>query len=371
MKLNRRLIIFVITIALINGWVSCIKENAPGLGWVGIELLADNLEVPWGMEYLPNGDLLFCERSGKINLIKANTTGYEVIHERPVLNLKEGGLLGLAIDPNFNQTNYLFVYETKSSFNQIARLIYNDNEVTEDKVILDSIPSALFHNGGGLRFGPDGYLYAGTGDATDTATAQDKFSLGGKILRMDKSGNPAPNNPFGNHVWTFGHRNVQGFDWNENGIMIATEHGPSGVVNKWCCHDELNKIEVGNNYGWPRALAGTVEHDNPIYTRPLAHSGDDTWAPSGGSFINGSQWAHWDGDFVLAGLKAEGLIRFEFDASYNITLSKIDTLTGDYYRLRNIIQAPDGSIIFCTANVDGKNRPHNKGDDKLFRMFVR
>src|SRR5262249_2927394 len=132
--------------------------------------------------------------------------------------------------------------------------------LTEDQVILSGIPEASNHDGGALKFGPDGYLYVGTGDALSPSKAQDKSSLSGKILRIDRDGNAAPGNPFGNRIWSLGHRNVQGFAWTSAGTMLATEHGPSGEFG-WCCHDELNLIQPGKNYGWPITYSG-MEKDS-------------------------------------------------------------------------------------------------------------
>ncbi|MCH8902815.1 MAG: PQQ-dependent sugar dehydrogenase [Bacteroidetes bacterium] len=362
----RKLLIFS-ALAIVFIFSSC-KKDKPSFEYK-IDILAKNLKVPWGLAYLPNGDLIFTERFGTINLLKKDSDSFNLIGTRPVLDLKEGGLLSIAVDPDFENTNYLFVYETVSAFNRIVRLIFKDGTITEDKIILEEIPSHLFHNGGGLRFGPDGYLYIGTGDARNPNMAQDLDSLGGKILRVDKEGNPAPGNPFGSLVWTYGHRNVQGFDWNADGKMLATEHGPSGEINGWCCHDELNLIEPGNNYGWPLALGGTELSVDSSFTPPLAQSGDDTWAPSGGSFITGKMWKKWEGEFILAGLRGERLIHFALNASADEVVNQADLFTGQYFRLRSVIMAPDGSIIFCTSNIDGKNRPFLAGDDKIYRMY--
>lgn len=321
-----------------------------------------NLELPWGMAFLPNGDFIFSERHGRISLLKKGETTHTAIMYRPVQTVSEGGLLGLAVDPDFNKTHYIFIYETLDS-NHVVRLKLENDVLTEDKVILRSIPQGLNHDGGGLRFGPDGYLYVGTGDGLVPNTAQDKNSLAGKILRIDKDGNAAPGNPFNTRVWSYGHRNVQGFDWMPDGKMIATEHGPTSEFG-WCCHDEINYIQPGKNYGWPLVYGG---NETDTLTPPLFHSGFDTWAPSGCTFIKGKQWGAWENCFLVGALRGKRLIRFEMTSSPSVINMK-DTLQGVYLRLRNVIQAPDGSILFNTSNVGFQGQPQIPGDDKIYRM---
>ncbi|PCH65865.1 MAG: glucose sorbosone dehydrogenase, partial [Bacteroidetes bacterium] len=312
-------------------------------------------------------DLLFTERSGQISILRSTETEYELITERPVEDESEGGLLGLAIDPDHSSNSYIYVYETADSTNRVVRLIYNDGTIEEDQIILDSIPAAKYHNGGGLGFGPDGYLYIGTGDARTPMLSQNKSSLAGKILRIDRDGNPATENPFNNETWTYGHRNVQGFDWNDDKVMIATEHGPSGEFD-WCCHDEINLIEPGKNYGWPLVLPG---QETDSLTPPLYESGEDTWAPSGGIFIKGEKWENWNNNFILAGLRGKRLIRFVLNSSANKVLSKHDTLQDTYLRLRTIIQTPDGSLIFSSSNSDRSDPTEIlDGDDKIYKMSI-
>ena len=328
-----------------------------------IKIFLKNLEIPWGMAFLPNGDFIFCQRDGKINLLKKGAVEQDLIMFRNV-QVSEGGLLGLAVDPDFTNTHSVFIYETVDS-NQVVRLKLYDDVLTEDKIILKGIPKGYNHDGGALRFGPDGYLYLGTGDAQVPNLAQDKNSLAGKILRMDKDGNAAPGNPFNNRVWSYGHRNVQGFDWNQQGKMIATEHGPTTEFG-WCCHDEINLIEPGKNYGWPLAIGGT---EQDTLTPALYQSGFDTWAPSGCTFIKGKEWGSWENNFILAGLKGQKLIRFVLNSSVNAVISKHDTLNGQFLRLRNIIQAPDGSLLFSTSNIGTFNPPPLVGDDKIYQMY--
>ncbi len=321
--------------------------------------------VPWGMAFLPNGDFLFCERNGNLNLQKKDASDYNLIMYRTV-QASEGGLLGIAIDPDFNNNHYVFIYETVDS-NRVVRLKLENNIITQDKIICHGIPKAYNHDGGALKFGPDGYLYLGTGDATQRWLAQDLNSLAGKILRMDRDGNVPPGNPFGTLVWSYGHRNVQGFDWNSQGKMIATEHGPTGEFG-WFAHDEINLIVPGKNYGWPDVL-GTTDSMG-VFTPPVYCTENETWAPSGCTFIKGKQWGSWDGTFILGALKGQKLVRLTLNASGDAIVNRSDTLQGVFLRLRNIIEAPDGSLLFSSSNIGPPTTIPLDGDDKIYKMYV-
>jgi glucose/arabinose dehydrogenase len=274
----------------------------------------------------------------------------------------EGGLLGLAIDPDFNNSHYIFIYETATT-NQVVRLKYENGALTEDKVILSGISKASSHDGGALKFGPDGYLYVGTGDALKRDSAQLRSSLLGKILRIDKNGDAAQGNPFSTRVWSYGHRNVQGFDWMPDGKMIGIEHGPT-IEFGWCCHDEINYIQPAKNYGWPLVM-GDASADT--LTAPLIHSGNETWAPSGCTFIKGKQWGDWENNLLVGGLKSTNLLRFKLNNQPSVTF-KSDTLKNVYQRLRNVIEAPDGSIYFGSSNVGITSPMPLAGDDKIYRL---
>lgn len=332
---------------------------------IKISVFVKNLQNPWGMGFLPNGDFLFLERSGNINSLKKGSVAHNLIMFRNV-QVSEGGLLGLAIDPDFNNNHFVFIYETIFGSNQVVRLKLENDVLTQDQIILSGIPASNNHNGGALRFGPDGYLYLGTGDATQPDLAQDKNSLAGKILRLDRNGNPPPGNPFNSLIWTYGHRNVQGFDWNNQNKMLATEHGPSGEFG-WCCHDEINLIEAGKNYGWPIAIGGT---ESDSLTPAIYQTGLEVWAPSGCTFIHGAEWGSWENNFIFGALKGEMLVHFDISADGTNALNRQDTLIGIFQRLRNIIQAPDGSLLFSSSNI-GTAIPHPLvGDDKIYRISI-
>lgn len=345
----------IVLVLLVSIAITGCKKDKDEPTSVKITTKISGLTNPWGMAFLDNGDLLFNERTGKISVLKNGASSPILLMTRTV-EVSEGGLLGLAIDPQFSSNHYIYIYETVVGENRVVRLLYNNDNISQDAIILSGIPASYNHDGGALRFGPDGYLYVGTGDALQPNLAQNKNSLAGKILRIDRHGNAAPGNPFNNRVWSYGHRNVQGFDWNTQGVMIATEHGPSSEFG-WYSHDELNKIEPGNNYGWPM-VHGDTQSDTLV--EPIYQTGDITWAPSGCTFITGSEWGAWQNNLAVGALKAKRIYLVNLSTT-GIVNSIKDTLQNDFERIRNIVQAPDGSLYFNTSNNSG---------DKILRMAI-
>jgi glucose/arabinose dehydrogenase len=321
-----------------------------------LDTYVSDLHIPWGMRFLPNGNFLFCERHGKIHLKTSMESKSEIIMSR-VVEESEGGLLGLAVDPEFESNHFIYIYETVTSGNRVVRLVLNGNKLSDERILIEKIPAANNHDGGALDFGPDNYLYIGTGDAQDPPLAQDLVSFAGKILRVDREGKPAPGNPFNTEIWSYGHRNVQGFDWNESGQMLATEHGPSGEMAR-CCHDEVNLIQKGKNYGWPTYFGG---NEKEPCKKPIFETGLKTLAPSGCSFIKGKEWGDWNNNFVLGALKGERLVRWNLSADAGTLHGRKDTLEGKLGRIRNVIQAPDGSVLFSTSNGGSSS-------DKIMRL---
>ena len=218
-------------------------ETGIGAGFGEAEVVAGGLEAPWGLAFLPDGNALVSERdSGRVLRVGPGTEATGVGTAPGVVAGGEGGLLGIAVSPEFDRDQLVYAYLTAQGDNRIVRFRLGGGQV---EVLLDGIPKAGIHNGGRIAFGPDGMLYAGTGDAAQRGNAQDPGSLGGKILRLRPDGSiPADNPDPGSPVWTLGHRNVQGLAWDGQGRMFATEFGQNRV-------DEINRIEKGGNYGWP------------------------------------------------------------------------------------------------------------------------
>ncbi|MDA8372007.1 MAG: PQQ-dependent sugar dehydrogenase [Nocardiopsaceae bacterium] len=316
--------------------------------------VATGLEVPWAIGFLPDGSALVTERdSARIVRVAPDGGTSEVGTVDGAEPGGEGGLLGLAVSPDSGEDPYVYVYYTADSDNRIARMRYFDGGLGEEQVLVDGIPKADFHNGGRLAFGPDGLLYASTGDAGEPSRSQDTAELGGKILRMTPEGEPAENNPFGNLVYSYGHRNVQGLAWDADGRMYATEFGQDA-------YDEVNVIEPGGNYGWPEVegVGGGADYVDPVVTWST-----DEASPSGAAIAGGSLW--------VAALRGERLWRVPLNGGGDDPVARPEAFyVGAYGRLRAVAATPDGGEVWvATSNHDGRGVPA-EGDDRILGIPV-
>ena len=227
-------------------------------------------------------------------------------------------------------------------------------------LIIDKIPGGLIHNGGRIKIGPDRKLYVTTGDAGNSMLAQDLVSLAGKILRIELDGgipkdNPIPNSP----VYSFGHRNPQGLTWNLQNTLYESEHGP-------IAHDEINIIKPGENYGWPLATGDEINGEINV-AAPLIHSSDTTWAPSGIVFVNQGPW---QGRLLVANLRGRQLLLLFLNKEGTKVEAVEMGLLNEYGRLREVIEAKDGTIYLTTSNQDGRGNP-SVGDDKIIKLTLK
>ncbi|MFI6520194.1 PQQ-dependent sugar dehydrogenase [Spirillospora sp. NPDC050679] len=297
------------------------------------KVLVKGRQITWGLAFLPDGDALMTERRSAL-LLRVSPTGKvtELGKVPGVAPHGEGGLLGVAVSPSYRSDKSVYVYFTAASDNRIARIRYAGGaSFGRPEVLVEGIPKAVNHNGGRLAFGPDGMLYATTGDAAEGRTSQDRESLGGKILRMTPDGRPAPGNPFGTRVWTWGHRNVQGVAWDESERMYATEFGQDRF-------DEVNHIVKGRNYGWPH-VEGMAGGDGP-YEKPLL-----TWvpaeaSPSGLAYANGSLWA--------AALRGRRL--WQIPMGDGKAATPIPHFQQRFGRIRSVTPTPDGKALWLTTD---------------------
>lgn len=328
-----------------------------------VEVITENLNVPWAIDISANGDIYFTERPGSIKVIKNGTINPQplIIFTPPFISQGEGGLMGIDLDPDFSQNHYFYVMHSYSEsnriYNRIIRLIENNNKAYTDKILIDKIPGGQIHNGGRIKVGPDKKLYITTGDAGNPSLSQNLSSTAGKILRIELNGSIPKDNPFTNSpIYSFGHRNPQGLAWSSKNILYSSEHGQSA-------HDEINIIHPGTNYGWP-LVQGDEESTEVTVQNPLIHSGEDTWAPSGITFASQGPWQD---KLLVATLRGQQLLSISLNENGSVVESVESWLKNEYGRLREVIQGKDRSIYITTSNRDGRGNP-GINDDKIIRI---
>ncbi len=315
------------------------------------EVMATDLQIPWNITKY-NQTFYLSQRAGSIIKVdgeNGSKTMQEVDVTKDVLHVGEGGLLGFILSPNFDSNQEAYAYHTYEEngevLNRIVVLRLNQNTWRETSVILEGIPGGRIHNGGRIKIGPDGKLYATAGDAGNPNNAQNVSSLAGKILRMELDGSIPNDNPIKNsYVYSYGHRNPQGLAWDPSGKLYSSEHGQSA-------HDEINQIEPGKNYGWP-VIEGDEKASNMV--SPLFHTGEVTWAPSGIEIKNDK--------IYVATLRGESI------RVVDLAGTKVETVFEGAGRMRDIL-IKENELYSITNNRDGRGNPR-EGDDRLFKLTI-
>lgn len=323
-----------------------------------IRTLATGLEVPWGIAFLPDGSAAVTERDSR-RVLRVTDDGQvdEIGRLSAAAPAGEGGLLGVAVSPTYDADRLLYFYLTTASDNRVVRATYDGQRLGAPTVVLDGIPRGVIHDGGRLAFGPDGDLYASTGETGDKDLAQDPESLAGKILRITADGEPAADNPDPNSpVWSLGHRNVQGLAFDDRDRLWASEFGASDA-------DELNLVEGGANYGWPEVEG---RGDRSDFIDPAVVWDTEDASPSGLAFDEGYLW--------MAALRGARLWRIGLseiagdESAGQQTEPQVEEpqgfFVGDYGRLRSVVAAPDGNLWVATSNQDGRGTP-GPDDDQI------
>jgi glucose/arabinose dehydrogenase len=335
------------------------EETPPAKGSVKVvRTVAEGLDSPWGLAPLPGGGLLVSSRDdGTIVRVDEKTGKKTELGEVPGVSAAgEGGLLGIALSPDYASDHMVYAYFTSASDNRIVRMLYDEKKPSGEQLgapdtVFRGIPKGFVHNGGRIEFGPDKMLYVGTGESGDTGLSQDKESVGGKILRLTPEGEPAPGNLFPDSpVYSYGHRNVQGLAWDSKQRLFASEFGQ----DTW---DELNAIKPGDNYGWPEAEGRS---DDSGFHNPIDQWTTAEASPSGIAYAEGSIW--------MAGLRGKRLWRIPLNGT-EASAEPQAFLEGKYGRLRTVVPAGGDRLWLVTSNTDGRGNPED-GDDRILELRV-
>lgn len=351
-----------------NQTVSTSKSDAK----FKVETVASGLEVPWAFAFLPDGNMIFTERPGRVRIIEKGKLREEPVYKVPDVEPSgESGLMDVSLHPKFAENKFVYLayaYRGDGKQVKIVRYKFDGKTFVEPKTIIEAIPAAQYHAGTRARFGPDGKLYVTTGDATDWNLAQKMDSLNGKTLRLNDDGTIPPDNPFINQkgaraeIWSFGHRNAQGLAWQPgSGLMFQTEHGPSGFEGKGGGADEFNLVEAGKNYGWSEIYGKTTREG---MVSPLLEY-TPSCAPASGMFYNGAAFPDFKGNFFFGCLRGARIIRVVLNG--RAVASQEDLLKDVYGRIREMEEGPDGFIYFSTSNRDGRGSAAET-DDRIMRI---
>ncbi|BDA75603.1 hypothetical protein CAL7716_097690 [Calothrix sp. PCC 7716] len=348
--------------------------GSPGQVKVQAQEVATGLDVPWGIAFLPNNDMLVTERPGRVRLVRNGQLQPQPVATLKTIDSGEGGLQGIAAHPDFGNNRFFYLYYTITKngapVNRVERwrLSSDGQSASSDRIIIDDIPAAVFHNGGRISFGPDGMLYIGTGDAREPETSQNRDSLAGKILRLTPDGQVPQDNPFpGNPAFITGIRNTQGFDWLNQSTLLVTDHGPSGELGR-TGEDKVSVAQAGDNLGWPNIQ--NCQTPQGLVTPSIVWQ--DAVPPGGAAIYTGNAIPEWKGNLIIGTLGSRHLQRVVFDSANPRQVKTHEVYfqpnsPNSFGRLREVIMAPDGELYVTTSNCDGRgNCP--QGGDKILRI---
>ncbi|WP_396135316.1 PQQ-dependent sugar dehydrogenase [Amycolatopsis sp. A133] len=317
--------------------------------------VATETDLPWGLTTLPDGQVLYGRRDAFEVVRLDPATGAKTVAGR-MPNVAgtdgEGGVLGLAVATDFAADPWLYVMHTSSTDNRVVRIRYSGGVLTgSPQVLLTGIPRNKYHNGGRLRFGPDGKLYISAGDGQNSEWAQDLTILAGKVLRINRDGSIPSDNPFGTPVWSYGHRNPQGLAFDSQGRLWEQEFGNNVM-------DETNLIVRGGNYGWPRCegTTGSCAESGfiaPKRTYPVAEG-----SCSGIAVVRDALY--------IACLRGARLYRAAISGDSLTDVQQY--LTGTYGRLRTVEPSADGGLWLTTSNYGDKDSIVNNSNESIFKV---
>lgn len=336
-----------------------------------VETLVSGLDTPWDLAWGPDGAIWVTERGGTISRVNAASGSVERVGQIGVREVSESGLMGLAFHPDWEAQPYVFVAHSygQSVRNRLVRMRYEGGRLGQPEVVLDDVPGNRNHNGSRLAVGPDGHIYMTTGDAGRGERSQDRGSLAGKILRLTLDGDPAPGNPFGSPVFSYGHRNPQGLVFHPaTGVLYSAEHGPGD-------NDEVNLIRIGGNYGWPE-VHGSCDGDTSgeeAFCRENDVVGPlSAWTPtvgtSGMDIYESDRIPGWRGSLLVASLRGAALFRLELSEDGAEVVEREALFRGEFGRLRDVLVGPGGEVYLATSNRDGRGSPADD-DDRILRIL--
>jgi glucose/arabinose dehydrogenase len=337
-----------------------------------VETLASGLDTPWDLAWGPDGAIWVTERPGRISRVDPSTGEVTEVGRIDVVEVSESGLMGMAFHPDFERQPYVYFahsYGSRSSVrNRVVRMHFDGDRLSDPDVLLNDIPGARNHDGSRLAVGSDGFLYVTTGDAGRRDLAQDLESLAGKILRLTLDGRPAPGNPFGSAVYSYGHRNPQGLAFHPTtGVLYSAEHGPGD-------NDEVNRIQIGGNYGWPAVHGlcdGESSAEEDFCRDNEVQEAMSVWTPTAGlsglSVYDSDLIPGWRGSLLVTSLRSATLFRLTLSADGQGVTRREALFAGEYGRLRDVLVGPEGEVYLATSNRDGRGRPAS-GDDRILKI---